>query len=312
MRIAEFIRLAGILPAVAYTFLNAAGVTAVAQIQQTTSALQSTRPITAGQVIQRMQAALDVTLPADTVDTIKAGDAATVVTGIATTFIPTMAVLRKAVANGDNLIITHEPSFYNHRDDPSMFVGDPVYNEKITYIREHHLVLFRLHDGWHLRKPDGIAEGWVRMAGWETLRKPGEQFFFTLPPTTLEALAQQLQRTFGARIVRVVGDPKMRLTNVAYAPGASGEAKQVHALERDDVEVLVAGESSEWETVEYVRDAMLQGRHKALILLGHDTSEEIGMETCAVWLRTLFSGLKVEFVPAGEPFWLPNHPVPAF
>ncbi len=275
------------------------------------STSQPTHGITAGEVIERMKASLAAPLPVDTVDTIKAGDPGTVVTGIATTFIPTMAVLRKAVANGDNLIITHEPSFYNHRDDPAMFVGDPVYNEKIAYIREHHLVLFRLHDGWHLRKTDGIAEGWVRMAGWETFRKPGEQFFFTLPATTLETLAQHLQKIFGARIVRVVGDPKLKVTNIAYAPGASGEQKQIRALERDDVEVLVAGESSEWETVEYVRDAMLEGRHKALILLGHATSEEIGMENCARWLKTVFPGLKVDYVPAGEPYWLPGDPAGA-
>lgn len=163
--------------------------------------------MTAGEVIERMQASLAVTLPADTVDTIKAGDAGTVVTGIAITFTPTMAVLRKAVANSDNMIITHEPSFYNHRDDPAMFVGDPIYSEKIAYIHEHHLVPFRLHDGWHLRKPDGIAEGWVRIAGWETFRKPSEQFFFTLPPTTLDALAQHLQKTFGARIVALLETP---------------------------------------------------------------------------------------------------------
>ena len=291
--------------------VGAGSVAAGGQIQQPRPAPQPAHAMTAREVIERMGTSLAVTPPADTVDTIKAGDAATVVTGIATTFTPTMAVLRKAVADGENLIITHEPSFYHHRDDPALFANDPVYGEKIAYIRAHHLVLFRLHDGWHLRQPDGIAEGWVHKAGWDGFRKPGEQFFFTLPPTTLEALAQSLQTSFGARIVRVVGDPRMKVTNVAYRPGASGEEKQVRALERGDVEVLVAGESSEWETVEYVRDAMLQGRSKALILLGHDTSEEIGMETCAVWLRTLLPGLRVEYVPAGEPYWLPEHPVAA-
>jgi putative NIF3 family GTP cyclohydrolase 1 type 2 len=265
--------------------------------------------LTAGQVIEQIRTGLAVTFPANTVDTIKAGDASTPVTGIVTTFTPTMAVLRKAVAEHKNLIVTHEPSFYNHLDEPTLFTQDPVYLEKMAYIKEHHLVLFRLHDGWHLRQPDGIAEGWIKKAGWTKYQKPGEQMFFTLPPTTLAELARQLQATFAARILRVVGDPALRVTNVAYRPGASGEAKQVKALERDDVEVLVAGEASEWETVEYTRDAMLQGRHKALILLGHDTSEEIGMETCAEWLKKLLPAMPVEYVPAGEPYWLPEKPV---
>jgi putative NIF3 family GTP cyclohydrolase 1 type 2 len=259
--------------------------------------------ITAADAIDRIVKATGAALPANTVDTIKAGDPATVVTGIATTFTPSMEVLRKAVAAGDNLIVTHEPTFYNHLDDPSLFVDDPIYKEKMAYIREHHLVVWRFHDTWHLRNPDGIVEGFVARAGWKSYQNPGEQMFFTLPQTTVRALAKDLQRRFHARSIRIVGDPNLKITRVAYRPGASGEAKQVKALERDDVEVLVAGEASEWETVEYVRDAQLQGRRKALILLGHLTSEEAGMDYCAEWLRPIFPGLPVHFIPATEPYW---------
>ena len=271
------------------------------------STLHAQTSPTAAEVISTILHATGATPPPNTVDTIKAGDPSTPVTGIATTFTPTMAVLRQAVASGKNLIVTHEPSFYNHLDDPTVFTSDPVYLEKLAYIREHHLVLWRFHDTWHLRQPDGIAEGFVAAVGWEKYRNPGEQMFFTLPPTTLLDLATDLQHSFGSRSIRIVGDPQMKLTRVAIRPGASGELKQVKALERDDVEVLVAGESSEWETVEYVRDASLQGRHKALILLGHDISEEIGMKNCAQWLQKIFPDTPVQYIPAGEPFWTPQH-----
>ncbi len=274
------------------------------------SAQKAANSLTAAEVIDRIVKATGATLPADTVDTIKAGDPETVVTGIATTFTPSMEVLRKAVAAGDNLIVTHEPTFYNHRDDPVLFVDDPVYKEKLAYIHEHHLVIWRFHDTWHLRQPDGIAEGFVARAGWKQYENPGpaaeQGFFFTLPQTTVQGLASDLQRKFHARAVRIVGDPAMKFTKVAYRPGASGEAKQVKALEREDVEVLVAGEASEWETVEYVRDARLQGRRKALILLGHLTSEEAGMDNCATWLKTVLPGIPVQYIPATEPYWTPE------
>ena len=93
---------------------------------------------------------------------------------------------------------------------------------------------------------------------------------------------------------------------VALSLGAGGEEREVKTLERDDVEVLVAGEAREWETVEYARDAQLQGRKKALILLGHLTSEEAGMDNCAKWLRTVLPGMKVQFIPATEPYWTPE------
>jgi hypothetical protein len=81
-----------------------------------------------------------------------------------------------------------------------------------------------------------------------------------------------------------------------------GADRQIKALQQDNVELLVTGESREWETVPYVQDAAAEGRHKALILLGHDISEEAGMEECARWLRTVLPGMPVESVAAGEPF----------
>jgi hypothetical protein len=71
------------------------------------------------------------------------------------------------------------------------------------------------------------------------------------------------------------------------------------------VEVLVIGEVPEWETIEYVTDAAAEGRHKALILMGHIPSEQAGMTACAEWLKTFISDVPVVFVPAAEPFWVP-------
>ncbi|SEC06225.1 Nif3-like dinuclear metal center hexameric protein [Terriglobus roseus] len=269
-----------------------------------TLSAQAQQSLTAEQVIAKMREAAGVTAVPNTVDTIKAGDPATVVTGIATVIAPSMDVLRKAVAAHENLIITHEPTFYNHQDADTLFKNDPVYAEKMAYIREHGLVIFRWHDGWHARKPDGIAEGWTKKAGWKQFQNADNQYLYTIPTTTVKALAQQLQASMGNRIVRVVGDPNMKVSKAAYAPGASGEARQIQALEREDVEVLIAGEIPEWETISYVWDAQQQGRHKAMILLGHYTSEEPGMDNCATWLKTVFHDTKIDFIPAGEPYWL--------
>ena len=70
--------------------------------------------------------------------------------------------------------------------------------------------------------------------------------------------------------------------------------------------MLITGETPEWETVEYVRDAQAQGKMKYLILMGHAHSEEAGMEYCAEWLQTFIKEVPVQFVPAGNPLWTPN------
>jgi hypothetical protein len=51
-----------------------------------------------------------------------------------------------------------------------------------------------------------------------------------------------------------------------------------------------------------VQDAAAEGRHKALILLGHEVSEEAGMDECARWLRTIFPDMPISFISAKEPF----------
>jgi putative NIF3 family GTP cyclohydrolase 1 type 2 len=264
--------------------------------------------LTAAQAIARIQQAIPQKPPADTVDTIKAGDPATIVTGIVTCFTDTTDVLRRAVALHANLIVTHEPTFYNHRDENTLFTNDPVYNEKLAYIHDHHLVVWRFHDQWHLRRPEPMTEAFTATVGWQQYQHTDDPSFFTIPSTTLNQLAQYLQGRLHARILRVVGDPDLRVTGVAYRPGASGETRQIPALERDDVQVLVAGEASEWETVMYAQDAQQQHRPKALILLGHSTSETDGMETAATWLQTMFPTLPVQYVNSGEPYWLPGQP----
>ena len=86
-------------------------------------------------------------------------------------------------------------------------------------------------------------------------------------------------------------------------PGAAGFVRETHALEMDNVEVLLVGETREWETVEYAADAVTEGRRKALIVIGHVPSEQAGMEECARWLKTFVKDVPVEFVPAKQPFW---------
>ena len=278
----------------------------ISAVSLSLSAQTATTPLTAAEAIKRIIAATGATPPPNTVDTIKAGDPNTIVTGIATTFLDTYQVLEKAVADHKNLIVTHEPTFYNHPDDMAVLGDDAVQAQKLAYIKDHHLVVWRFHDTWHLRHPDGILEGVIDEFGWKQYQSATDPHLFTLPPTTVAQLAATLRAKAGSHIMRVIGDPNMPVTQVALLPGAAGLTMQVKLLERDDVQVLVAGESAEWEGVEYARDASAQGRHKALILLGHEVSEEAGMRYCAQWLKDVLPGIPIEYIRAGEPYWMPK------
>jgi putative NIF3 family GTP cyclohydrolase 1 type 2 len=74
------------------------------------------------------------------------------------------------------------------------------------------------------------------------------------------------------------------------------------------VDVLVVGETREWELVEYAQDAISSGQKKGLIVLGHVVSEQSGMKLCAEWLKGFIKEVPIEFIPAPEPFWSPSNP----
>jgi putative NIF3 family GTP cyclohydrolase 1 type 2 len=264
------------------------------------------RPLTAREVVQHIQEHVGVPWQEETVDTFKAGDPDTKVSGIAVTMMATFDVLQRAAASGANLIITHEPTFYNHLDDFAEIPqkeNDPVLAEKLSFIKEHHLVIWRFHDHWHKRTPDGIAAGMTHALGWEAFQDKQNQYFFTIPETTLDKLATFLKTRLELHTMRVVGDPHMKLARVALSPGSAGMQREIAALEKPDIQLLITGESREWETVEYAADAVSEKKNKALIILGHIPSEQAGMEECTRWLKTFVSEIPVNFVPAAQPFW---------
>ncbi len=264
--------------------------------------------LTARQVIDQIKAHVGVPWREETVDTIKAGDPETPVTGIATTMMATFDVLRRAQAEGKNLVITHEPTFYSHLDktDTLEMEKDAVWADKLKFIVDHKMVVWRFHDHWHMRRPDGIMEGVLHSLGWEKFYNSEARLVTLAAPVTLEALAADVQKKLGAKVLRVVGDKQMKVTTIAMQPGAGGPAGHRRALQRPEVEVLLIGEVPEWETIEYVNDAVAEGKRKALLLVGHIPSEQPGMENCAVWLKTFIKGVPVGFVSTIEPFWTPR------
>jgi putative NIF3 family GTP cyclohydrolase 1 type 2 len=266
--------------------------------------------LTARQVIERIKQNVGVAWSDSdpTVDTFKAGDPDTPVTGIACTMMATLDVLQRAAASGNNLIITHEPTFFGHLDETANLEkeGDAVLAAKQAFIKEHGLVIFRFHDYWHRRRPDGIQTGMIRALGWEKYQKPGDDQKFVVPQTTVAALAADLKKRFHINALRAVGDPNMKVTKLGLSAGFPGFDAQRHLLQSDDVEALVMGEAHEWETIEYGADAVTAKKPKALIILGHIPSEQAGMEECARWLKTFVTEVPVTFISTPEPFWTPR------
>jgi putative NIF3 family GTP cyclohydrolase 1 type 2 len=263
---------------------------------------QNTKVNTAAAVIETIIKQTKSEPVPNTVDVIKAGDPQTPVKGIVTTMFATMDVLKKAVAMNCNLIIAHEPVFYNHRDETVQFKNDPVFLEKKKFIDDNKLVVWRFHDYIHRLQPDAIDYGMALKLGWLKYTDGKKVERFVLPETTLKELLQTLKKAFPLNTFNVVGDPEMKLTKVAFSAGAPGSAVHISLLEDNNIDVVIAGEVPQWETYEYMRDAVSQGRKKAIIFLGHVTSEEPGMEYCAQWLKGFIKDIPIHFVESGPSY----------
>lgn len=237
----------------------------------------------------------------DTVDTIKTGSADKKVTGIVTTMFPTIAVIREAIRIHANLIIPHEPTFYNHLDKMNWIDNNEVVTRKLQLLEENNISIWRAHDYWHAHQPDGIAYGVVTKVGWEKYYKVGEKVL-NMPAIALKDLALHLKAKLKIGHVRVIGDLSHTCKKIALLPGAWGGWDQITTLVKDKPDVLIVGEVDEWETAEYIRDARLLGTDVSLIILGHVLSEEPGMEWMADWLQPLVPGIKVTHVPSNDPF----------
>jgi len=281
--------------------------------------------ITARQVLNRIQMTLGASWRNSGTDVFHAGNPETEVTGIVTTFAPTLDVLRRAVAGGKNMIISRESPFwireavYSGSGQPAnreQVAKNPTYLFKKEYIEQKNLVIWQFHENWGGRKVDGQLRGLAMALGWDryhkTAAKAGEEryqagdCFFGPPATSLQALAKSIQDKLKIRGIRVIGNPQTKIGKVALSHGFFLVPDLQRILREPGVDAVVIGEPVEWEASPYFMDVIASGQKKGLIVLGNEVSEEPGSGEVAAWLKTFVSEVPVEWISAGEPFWSPK------
>ncbi|MCX6627751.1 MAG: Nif3-like dinuclear metal center hexameric protein [Candidatus Solibacter sp.] len=273
--------------------------------------------ISAQQVVDRIQQQIGPAWKSQSVDIFHAGDKVGEVTGIVTTFAPSLEVLRRAVEAKKNMIVSREAPFWARGAAPGAGRGrgggggrgptqesmdkDPTYRFKRDFIAANNLVLYRLFDNWNARRQDGQLLGLARALGWEKNYKPsgGEPWargngFFSLPPATLKETAAGIKKTLKMKSIRIVGDPNTRVTKAALSHGMYQVADlEKHLGGKDEVKDEAADK------------AVSSGQKKGLIVLGSEVSEEPGCGEMANWLKTFIKDVPVEWFPTGEPAWMP-------
>lgn len=235
------------------------------------------------------------------------------ITGVVTTFMATVDVIKKAIDLGANLIITHEPTWFSGADNTDWLEKDPVYLEKKRLIEEHKIAIWRFHDHMHMEADDGIYRGFDKELGWEKYRVKEESelnwfgAIYDLPVTSLEELARFFQKKMDMQVVQLVGNPSMQVKRVSVLVGGGSlglgeENLPMRQMRDQNVDVAICGDITEWTLSAYVRDASQLGMNKGMLVLGHERSEEWGMKHLPEWLESIAGKIPVSFVDAKEPF----------
>ncbi|WP_420136868.1 Nif3-like dinuclear metal center hexameric protein [Sphingomonas sp.] len=245
-------------------------------------------------------------------DTFKIGDPDARITGIATTGMATFRVLRRAVAERRNFIITHEDTWFRDNDIVDFLGDDPIYLAKKAFIDRNKLIIWRNHDLAHRMRPDPLFAGQLRALGWvaDPIVPAPRMPIVTLPkPMTLRALARYAAGRTGTHSHRVVGDPDMIVRKVAVGVGYAFPS--LPSL--PDVDAIVGGESAEgsagtlptMDQSAFAADMTTLGHPRGIIFLGHMGTEDSPMQLVANWLGGFVRDIPIAFLPAGEPFHPP-------
>jgi putative NIF3 family GTP cyclohydrolase 1 type 2 len=271
--------------------------------------------MTARDVVARIQAGLHGWKESP-LDVFGAGNPDTAVRGIATTFAPSLQVLRQAAAGGFNMIIARENVFHIHRRMPppamERVANTPAAIVKRDLIAKENLVVWRLMENWDTQRPEPQLRGLAKALGWEKRVKPSKIMpfhttveYFLLPPDTLGSLAASIHKNLKLSGIRVTGDPGVKVGTVALTHGLLNVPELRRIMAFSGVDAVVTGEPVEWEATPYMQDAIASGRKCGMISIGQQASEEPGAGEMAAWLKTLIPELPVKWIPSSEPFWAP-------
>ena len=257
-------------------------------------------------------------------DGYKTGDPQETCTGIATALVPTVEVIRSAIKENCNLIITHEPIFYQTPDFAD-WRGDfenETCKEKQKLLTENHITVWRDHDHIHAHRPDGIFTGVVRQLGWEKYMRQEENgpgYLFYIPRMTVEELGRHLiscMNLHGLRYIGAAADQIERVAIVGHiypdsfykdhteADGTYHDyGMDVIRLMEEGVQAIIPGEIIEWTTLSYIRDSITFGKIRACYNVGHFNMEEAGMKYAAEWIAELAGNqIPVRYIPTEDGF----------
>jgi len=231
-----------------------------------------------------------------TVDTFKSGAPETVVKGIAVGWMSYTHALKRALELGCNLFVTHEPTYYNHRDnDPAIF-RFPAVKAKREFIESTGLVIIRCHDVWDQYPKIGIPQGWGRLLELgDPIGGAGYFYVYDGKGRTAGAVARQLAArtaSLGQPGVQLIGPENKPVNRIVLGTGAITPMFQFIEKLAADMAICTDDGFTYWRDGAYAMDAGFP-----VAVVNHPVSEEYSMSLLARHLSEKFPQVPVHHIP---------------
>jgi putative NIF3 family GTP cyclohydrolase 1 type 2 len=213
------------------------------------------------------------------------------------TWISSLDACQEAISQGVDLLITHEPTFWDHWDVLPR-PEDSLTAVKQEVIDSAGLVVLRLHDSWDLFPEVGITYAWARFLGMDG--KPVDagaspyQHRHDIAPRTAGTLAREIAArtaTLGEPMVQLFGDPEQLVSRVGIGTGCGCDPKTFAEM-GCDIAVTCDDGISCWREAQRSLDAGFP-----IIRVHHGTSEEPGMLTLTAYLQETFPSVSFRHLP---------------
>lgn len=234
--------------------------------------------------------------PRDGVDRIVAGDPERSVAGVAVMWMSSFAQLERAVALGCNVVVTHEPTFFDHRDDDPASLALEAARRKRAYIDAHGLTVMRCHDVWDVLPERGVPDAWGRFLGFDAPVAATEFLrVYEVPARSALAFARDVATAvapLGQGAVQLIGPETAQVRRVGTGTGAVTPFRTMIGELSVDAAICTDDGIDYWRDGALAIDAAVP-----LVVVHHSVSEEAGMVTLAQELRSALHPLPVHHVP---------------
>lgn len=240
----------------------------------------------------------------NTVDTVKIGDPSRAVKKAGVCWYPALATIKAAHAAGCDLLITHEPTFWEHAAPEQHWRDKEPGTTKRLFLEETGMVVLRAHDTWDNWPELGIRDSWARGLGLGHRISEGSVLhwhgLYAIEPQPLRRFAQYVAdkiKPLGEDSVQVMGDPERIVSRPSLGVGCVVPDKEMVEL-GSDVLLMCFDGAAYWASRE-----RLYEMGAAIITVEHGTTEMWGLESLCRHLAGVFPDVEFRYFAEHPRTW---------